>query len=1160
SKNGGLRSYRITRSSTRGSITADSENSNDNSNTGSVVAVSQPTAPSDTTHDPQAQTPQRRTLTALPQLPVLKVELPKIGITAGKAGDQRKRSDDSTGTTVSADDNKHAAKDSDKSETTPAATVPLEGEDSRASPAVLLDPVTGLLEPVPHKKAFEHTAVIQAIKPQQHTSAATITTTSPLITGTTAGAVCQPSVSAVATNATTQPIGTGVITTPTMAPIPSVITSASIQDIPNISERIHGSTTAVKLKTGKPFNLPEVIDKQPVITSVSTATTSPSATIVPITPTTPAAIVTTPKDHMTSTITSAPIPPHPQPITITPKYPPPVGQPLAPIAQPMPSQWPQNLVAQQQQQQSRQFPAPTPHPSVLTQHQHRPPIPSITGYHESKQQKLPIDIIPGLQSTQSAVPQPPPAHSKLTLEPKAVPSMPTSVVTSHSSADSPLISPPIQHSKHDSSSARRDSLPGKPSAKYATAPGIQIAGYPTPAHEASAAHIQASSNRGVIEEMLQNNGHLLQQHQKEQLLASIHREQQREQHSRERSLTPAGHHESQALRSASQTPTSSAEGLIPPHMAGLHLRAPPSQSPALMGLNAAHLGLMPNDLQALMNEQMRQQMNQQMSQQMMFMHNNPYQGLPTDIRARQEAQGLVRAAMNMPPRFVYPSTNFQMPLTGADAKERERQQQQEERERQTMREKAVVVSARDKQQKDRESGRDSVSARMSQQEEVDFKASYQRAAEAEIKRQVESALSAMQPPPPLAPLRIPPGIPFPPGIRQFAPHMLSPHDRYTDSPAIVHAYAPGRPQSSHQLPPQLRAEELKQQEALRRSPVVKGMDDRSKYQSQPPPGVVADFSALHRQQLTSPSPHQYSMHSPGGALSYRKETTRSPMPPPSADPMDALRKQMMAQYQSQQNQVKDMQPSPSAMALNISQQMAAAGAHLQLPPHMAANEGLMRRSAVAGMHPIQQLGSEPPIHGPPPPAHAISQPPPHHQQSGPQHATAPQHGDSALLQRYPVMWQGLFALKNDQAAVQMHYVSGNSRIARDSLPPLTEGGVSPLKIAQRMRLEPQQLEGLSRKIQSLEEHCILLALPCGRDHMDVLQQSNNLKTGFITYLQSKHAAGIVNTNAPGSQEPAYVIHIFPTCEFSHENLVRIAPDLLHSLQEISHLLVVIATV
>jgi len=47
---------------------------------------------------------------------------------------------------------------------------------------------------------------------------------------------------------------------------------------------------------------------------------------------------------------------------------------------------------------------------------------------------------------------------------------------------------------------------------------------------------------------------------------------------------------------------------------------------------------------------------------------------------------------------------------------------------------------------------------------------------------------------------------------------------------------------------------------------------------------------------------------------------------------------------------------------------------------------------------------------------------------------------------------------------------------------------------------------------------MLLALPCGRDEVDVLQQSKNLQAGFIMYLQQKQAAGIVNIAAPGSQQ------------------------------------------
>ena len=70
-----------------------------------------------------------------------------------------------------------------------------------------------------------------------------------------------------------------------------------------------------------------------------------------------------------------------------------------------------------------------------------------------------------------------------------------------------------------------------------------------------------------------------------------------------------------------------------------------------------------------------------------------------------------------------------------------------------------------------------------------------------------------------------------------------------------------------------------------------------------------------------------------------------------------------------------------------------------------------------------------------------------------------------LLQRYPVMWQGLLALKNDQAAVQMHFVHGNPGVAGSSLPSNSDGTTPPLRIAQRMRLEPAQIDGVARKMQ-----------------------------------------------------------------------------------------------
>ncbi|XP_007440695.1 msx2-interacting protein isoform X1 [Python bivittatus] len=164
-----------------------------------------------------------------------------------------------------------------------------------------------------------------------------------------------------------------------------------------------------------------------------------------------------------------------------------------------------------------------------------------------------------------------------------------------------------------------------------------------------------------------------------------------------------------------------------------------------------------------------------------------------------------------------------------------------------------------------------------------------------------------------------------------------------------------------------------------------------------------------------------------------------------------------------------------------------------------------------------------------------------------------------LLTKYPIVWQGLLALKNDTAAVQLHFVSGNNVLAHRSLP-APEGG-PPLRIAQRMRLEASQLEGVARRMTVESDYCLLLALPCGRDQEDVVNQTESLKAAFISYLQAKQAAGIINVPNPGSNQPAYVLQIFPPCDFSESHLSRLAPDLLASISNISpHLMIVIAAV
>ena len=87
------------------------------------------------------------------------------------------------------------------------------------------------------------------------------------------------------------------------------------------------------------------------------------------------------------------------------------------------------------------------------------------------------------------------------------------------------------------------------------------------------------------------------------------------------------------------------------------------------------------------------------------------------------------------------------------------------------------------------------------------------------------------------------------------------------------------------------------------------------------------------------------------------------------------------------------------------------------------------------------------------------------------------HYIATMQYRYPVMWQGHFTLKNDNAAVQLHFLSGNMELAKKSLPfPTQEKPTPSLRIAQRMRLEATQIEGVEKRIQVSCYHNVKISL------------------------------------------------------------------------------------
>ena len=156
---------------------------------------------------------------------------------------------------------------------------------------------------------------------------------------------------------------------------------------------------------------------------------------------------------------------------------------------------------------------------------------------------------------------------------------------------------------------------------------------------------------------------------------------------------------------------------------------------------------------------------------------------------------------------------------------------------------------------------------------------------------------------------------------------------------------------------------------------------------------------------------------------------------------------------------------PAGIPLNPS---VVAPPNVSTPPLAVHSPGVP-----IGVPAVPSLASPQGLPPPPPPHPDYNTPPPVVQQS---------NADTLLdlLRRYPVVWQGLLALKNDSAAVQMHYLAGNGRLAEVSLPQAPANGIGsvppPIRIAQRMKLEPSQLEGVIRRMQVRETLSFLLSL------------------------------------------------------------------------------------
>ncbi|KAL3316616.1 hypothetical protein Ciccas_004734 [Cichlidogyrus casuarinus] len=180
---------------------------------------------------------------------------------------------------------------------------------------------------------------------------------------------------------------------------------------------------------------------------------------------------------------------------------------------------------------------------------------------------------------------------------------------------------------------------------------------------------------------------------------------------------------------------------------------------------------------------------------------------------------------------------------------------------------------------------------------------------------------------------------------------------------------------------------------------------------------------------------------------------------------------------------------------------------------------------------------------------------------------------------HPCVWRGRFALKNDEVLAQMFHLSGHLDLFRACMDVLASGdaGASSgldalLKISQRMRFDPSQMEGVYRKLRQPQDFVMCLALATAppslgpeseETHAQRHAQMNRVMSdSFIRYLQEKSAAGIIHVCSATTNENLYIVHIFPPCDFTRSQLGGAFTDVHEKLNKTDtpYLLVVITNV
>jgi len=162
-----------------------------------------------------------------------------------------------------------------------------------------------------------------------------------------------------------------------------------------------------------------------------------------------------------------------------------------------------------------------------------------------------------------------------------------------------------------------------------------------------------------------------------------------------------------------------------------------------------------------------------------------------------------------------------------------------------------------------------------------------------------------------------------------------------------------------------------------------------------------------------------------------------------------------------------------------------------------------------------------------------------------------------ICRKMPKVWDGGLILKNSLFPTKLHLIEGNRRIA-DALKDEQER--TNLKITQRLRLDQNKLDDVTKRMSNSSSHAVFLGMSTSTSiqHENPEIQSRPLRN-LISYLRQREAAGVISMTYKESEDNQQqgVLYCFPPCTYSLDLLRREAPNVTDESSKDDHLLVVV---